>query len=322
MCLFILITKVHNMFKKGVLANQPFFYKLLSLVGLLFVFAAISSALSLLLVYPLFGVSPFELQNILQNPAAYPNGVEALKFLQFIQATFIFILGPLSYLHFSSKNTKEYLNWKSPEHKPFLGLALIIMLIAGPMISALVVFNEQLQLPAELAGLEQWMKNSEASAELLTKAFLQTETVSGLLLNLVIVAALAGIGEELLFRGVLQRVVFDKTKNIHAATIITAILFSAIHLQFYGFLPRMVMGIMLGYMYHWSGSLLVPMLAHVVNNGFAVVMTYLYNQQLSSINPDDNSLFPWYGILASTVLVGYTAFYFYKHRSVVMLWQD
>lgn len=308
------------MFKKGVLVDKPFFHKLIILVLIAFVFTAISSAISLLLVYPLFSVSPFELQNVVNNPTAYPNGIDALKFLQFIQASFIFILTPLSYLHFLTNNTKEYLNWRIPKQRSFLGLAFIIMLIASPMISALVVFNEQLQLPAALAGIEQWMKNSEKSAELLTKAFLQTGTITDLFLNLVIVAALAGIGEELLFRGVLQRMLQDKTKNIHLAIIITASLFSAIHLQFYGFLPRIVMGIMLGYMYHWSGSLMVPMLAHVVNNGFAVVMTYLYNQHLSSINPDDNSLFPWYGILVSTVLVGYTAFYFYKHRSEMMLW--
>ena len=315
-------TKVHNMFKKGVLADKPFFQKLLILVGIEFIFVGISSVLGILLVYPLFAVSPFELQGIMSNPAVNLNGVAALKFLQFVQASFVFILGPLTYVYFVTNDAKAYLNWKLPTQGTFLGLALVVMVIAGPMISALVLFNEQLKMPEFLAGLEQWMKNSEEQAELLTKAFLQTSTLTGLFINIIIVAALAGIGEELLFRGVIQKMLHDKTRNIHTAIIITGVLFSAIHMQFYGFLPRMVMGIMLGYMYYWSGSLMVSMLAHIVNNGFTVVMTYLYNQHLSTINPDDDSVFPWYGMVLSALLVGNIAYYFYKNREIEVLRQD
>jgi len=89
------------------------------------------------------------------------------------------------------------------------------------------------------------------------------------------IAILPAIGEELLFRGVLQRIFANWTKNIHLGVWIAAILFSAMHMQFYGFLPRMMLGVLFGYLFVWSGSLLLPILCHFINNGSAVIYAYV-----------------------------------------------
>ncbi len=310
------------MFKKGVLADKSFAQKLLVLLGLELIFVSLSTILSLALLQPLFGISSMELSQVLSSPKSYPNGIAALKLVQCVQAASIFLAAPVLFLHFTTTNTRVYLGLKKPSHRSFLPLALIIMLVAGPLIGGLVVWNEQLQLPQALAGIEQWMRASEAAAEALTTAFLQTDTVLGLLSNLLIVAVLAGVGEELLFRGVIQQLLHEKTAQIHTAILITAVLFSAIHMQFYGFFPRMIMGVMLGYMYYWSGSLWVPMLAHVVNNGFAVLMSYLYYKKISTINPDDETIFSGSVILLSLFAVILLGYYAYTKRAISSVWQD
>ena len=119
------------------------------------------------------------------------------------------------------------------------------------------------------------MKNAEEEAKLLTEAFLKMENMGDLFINLFIVGFLAAFAEELMFRGVIQRLLSDWIKNKHLAIWIAALIFSAFHFQFYGFIPRMVLGALLGYLFMWSGSLWLPILAHFINNATAVIVQYL-----------------------------------------------
>ena len=114
----------------------------------------------------------------------------------------------------------------------------------------------------------------------LTESFLNVSTFGGLVVNLIIIALLAAVGEELLFRGVILQLFVEWFKNKHLAIIISAILFSAMHIQFYGFLPRMILGILFGYIFIWSGSLWIPILLHFIFNGITVVAAYLFHKGL------------------------------------------
>ncbi|MEP7168064.1 MAG: CPBP family intramembrane glutamic endopeptidase, partial [Bacteroidota bacterium] len=165
-------------------------------------------------------------------------------------------------------------------------LVIIILFASMPFINWMIEINGYLKLPSFLSQLEQWMKNSEDEAAKLTEAFLAGTSITSLLTNLFIVALLPALGEELFFRGIMQKLFSQMTKNNHIAILITATIFSAIHLQFYGFLPRMVLGIFLGYLLVWSGSLWLPVLAHFVNNAAAVAFTFLQQQNKISFDPD------------------------------------
>jgi membrane protease YdiL (CAAX protease family) len=105
---------------------------------------------------------------------------------------------------------------------------------------------------------------------------LKQNTLKDLLMNLLFIAVFAGVGEELFFRGVLQRIFIKMFNNPWAGIIATAIIFSAIHMQFYGFIPRFILGVLLGVIYWYSGSLWPAILAHFIYDGFAVVMIYFY----------------------------------------------
>jgi hypothetical protein len=163
-------------------------------------------------------------------------------------------------------------------------LVLLLSLSASPLINFIGEMNANMQLPEWLSGVEGWMKNAEESAAELTEAFLKVDSLGGLFFNIFMVAFLPAIGEELLFRGVIQRIFTNWTKNIHWGIWITAMLFSALHMQFYGFVPRMFLGVLFGYLLVWSGSMWLPIIAHFINNCVAVVAMYMIDKKI--ITPD------------------------------------
>jgi hypothetical protein len=149
------------------------------------------------------------------------------------------------------------------------------MFASLPFINWMVSMNETMKLPGFLHGIEEWMKITEQEAAKLTEAFMDMPALGGFMFNMVMIGLLPSIGEEFLFRGVLQRLLREWLGSIHLAVFISAFLFSAMHMQFYGFFPRMMLGIMFGYLFYWSGSLWVPVFAHFINNGSAVIFSYL-----------------------------------------------
>lgn len=161
-------------------------------------------------------------------------------------------------------------------------IAIILMLLAMPAINLIGHWNEQLTLPAFLRPLEAWMQQMEQSTEWTTNRLLNVTTVGGLLANVGLIGFLAAMSEELTFRGVLLRFFTrqntDTSRTPHAAIWAVAVLFSLIHFQFYGFIPRLLMGALLGYALWWTGSLWVPVLMHFVNNATAVVVTFIFQK--------------------------------------------
>ena len=204
-----------------------------------------------------------------------PLSVTALKWVQFFQSTAMFLLPPLCVAYLWSEQPLKWLRASEFQGFKVSGSAILLMLVALPAINLLSYWNQQMSLPAFLEPLEQWMKTSEESAKVLTEQFMQATTFGGLIINILLMAVLPAIGEELTFRGVLMNFFEVKGKRVHLAIWCTAILFSAIHLQFYGFVPRMLMGALFGYMLVWTGSLWVPILMHFTNNAAAVVLYFV-----------------------------------------------
>ncbi len=210
-----------------------------------------------------------------------PLSVNELKWVQLIQTAALFLLPPLLMAFLWAKQPLEWLKLKS-ETRGYGLWAIFLMLMALPAINLVGYFNQQMSLPAFLEPLEQWMKTAEANAAHLTEQFLSVTTFDGLIINILLMALLPAVAEELTFRGVLQNLfeVKDETlkkkgNRVHIAIWCSAILFSAIHMQFYGFLPRMLMGALFGYALVWTGSLWIPILMHFTNNAMAVILYFL-----------------------------------------------
>lgn len=199
----------------------------------------------------------------------------------------MFLLGPVLYLLVAEQNPiqKFGLN-KSPFKINYL-LIVVLMLVCLPGINFTHTLNLALHLPDWLGGAEKWMQQKEDSAKQLTDAFLSMKSLSDLGINLIMFGLLPAVGEELFFRGALFAIIKEWTQRKHLTIFITAFLFSAIHLQFYGFLPRFLLGVGFGYLFVFTGSLWAPMLAHFLNNSMAVIVAYFFYQGKSSINQDD-----------------------------------
>ena len=174
---------------------------------------------------------------------------------------------------------KDYLLFsfgRNTDLSSYVWIALIYA-VATPAINYLVAWNESLVLPEWMSPIEEWMKNSEASAKVVTDTLMADLSVTGLMMNIFCMGILTGIGEELFFRGALQSVLARSFRNRHLAVWVAAVVFSAFHLQFYGFVPRMIMGAIFGYALLLTGSVWVPVVAHALNNISVVVLTYLIN---------------------------------------------
>ena len=244
------------------------------------------------------------------------------KWLQFLQTVATFLLPALAGAYLWSERPMQWLHLgKKPLWQEVLA-SVVVMLLAIPGINLLSAWNQQMALPECMSGIEQWMRMQEDAASQLTEQFLQVSTVGGLLVNIGLMALLPAVAEELTFRGVVQGMF---TRNKHVAIWAAAAIFSFVHFQFYGFIPRMLMGAMFGYMLWWTGSLWVPMLMHFVNNCAAVVVAFwVYNYMeeenvaiLETIGTEDTLLLGVFSVCIVLIMMVMYGYFYSRCSSVV-----
>lgn len=202
------------------------------------------------------------------------NDMSNVKVMQLIQSVGLFVVPPFVVAFLWSENAFEFLKLKSTLRWTTVVYVVVFMLVAIPFINLLSWLNQQIVLPESLSEIEKMMQSSEAQIAILTEKMLNVHSLEALLFNVFLVAVVPALGEELFFRGTIQRL-FSDWKGAFFAIWMTAFIFSAIHMQFYGFFPRMLLGAFFGYLLLWSGSLWVPIIAHFLNNSVAVVFYYL-----------------------------------------------
>lgn len=165
-----------------------------------------------------------------------------------------------------------------------IALVVLVWLVAMPAMNYVVEWNQGIEFPSFLKGIETHLRDMEDDAQASTNVLLNTQSVGMMLLMVIVVGVFTGLGEEIFFRaGLLGTMLYGKV-NKHVAVWATAIVFSAFHLQFFGFVPRVLLGAWLGYLLVWSGEVWTPIIAHALNNGSVVMMTFLYNQHYISNN--------------------------------------
>jgi len=210
------------------------------------------------------------------DPMGQNVNIKLLKYIQAIQSIGLFLIPPIVFDFFCYEGENTLIRYSSKFPKlPTIVFVTFAMLSALPIVNLLSTINAEMHLPHALAGLEKMMKDMEAKLGQLTTIFMKADSVGTLFVNLFVMALLPALGEEYMFRGSVQRILSDSVRNKHLGVIFTAIIFSAIHMQFYGFLPRMALGILLGYLFVWSGSIWTSVWAHFLNNGIGVLAAFL-----------------------------------------------
>ena len=245
--------------------------------------------------------------------AAKSNNMTELAVLRISQISsqiLTFILPPILYAFITKEKPMKYLGFNNIPLWSLLGITLIFSIM--PLNSVLAEWNSNVKLPESMAALDEIIKSLSKLMQETLEKMVNVSDISGLIINLIMIAGLAAFGEELLFRSVLQSFLVKKCKNAHIGILITSIIFSLIHFDIYGFLPRLVLGLILGYMFYYSKSIWVPMIMHFINNGTAVVIYYLNNIGVTNIDVEtfgETKLLPLILSIIATVAI----FYFTIH---------
>lgn len=270
---------------KGSLELLPDLFKIILVFTFFLTMMLISAGLGALICSWVYGINFFSIAGV-NSDYTNPGTLAAAKLFQMITATGTFVITPLIAAVFIFRNPCQMLGLS---RKPLLLAViptLLLMFSATPFINYLVKVNSFMALPEGLKAVEHWMRTTEKHASEITEAFLQVHTTGELLLNILVMALIPAIGEELMFRGVIQTILKRMFGSIHIAIFFTSLFFSAMHMQFFGFLPRIALGMVLGFLFEWSGSLWLPVIAHFVNNATAVILYYIAVQHKLPFNQD------------------------------------
>lgn len=222
-----------------------------------------------------------------------------MRMVLFLNHVFSFIVPALATAYMAYKNRLWiYLKLNKSPTLAVIGLAFLWLVLSMPFVQYAYQINKMLPLP-------EWMLQMENSTAGMLEAIISKENFYEIIINVFLIAVIPGIGEELMFRGVIQQQIGRIFKEEHVQVWVSAAIFSAIHLQFQGFLARMILGAMLGYLLVWTRSLWVPIIVHFLNNGLQVVALYVMNikpSEMEKIGQTDKMNWTVAGISLMAVL--------------------
>jgi uncharacterized protein len=217
-------------------------------------------------------------QDSIKAIIADTGNLNTLRFAQMLASLIGFLLPALV---FSKLKSDSYCTYSDADKGfPFVFILIVPLMIITfyPLIDASFYLNK-------LMPWSDWMKDAQLEYKAIVDALLADTSMYVFVLNFITVALLPAIAEEWLFRGTLQKLLSERL-SIHVAVLVSSVLFSLVHAEFSGFLPRILLGVFLGYLFYYSGSLWVSIFAHLVNNGAQVILMYLNSLGIYKINLD------------------------------------
>ncbi|MDD3740570.1 MAG: CPBP family intramembrane metalloprotease [Bacteroidales bacterium] len=246
------------------------------------------------------------------------NEISLLKILQFISAVFSFLIPALIISKLFTQDAKPYISYRQSPGIWYYLLIPVLLISVMPLMNIIIQWNESIVLPESLSNMEVKMKEMEASSQKMIELLLSGNSFLTISLNFILIALLPALGEEFLFRGVIQKHGKELFKNSHIAIFVAAFLFSAIHFQFYGFIPRLLLGMVFGYLVYFSGSIWPAVFAHFINNSMAIAVCYL--SKTSEIAAETNTFgtkaSDIYFVISGLVLAGVVSWVMIKRYRV------
>lgn len=293
-------------------SNPPYLVQaLIFLVIVLVGFFVVGPLIGLVLGFPFYDGGIMEYLEAFTSASGNNKIKIPFYIVQGFTTAVSMILIPLMYLKISAKKNPNIF-FKNPLSVVLIFLTLIITITFMSVNSVFIEWNASISFPDFMSGFEDWARATEDRAAELTKFLTTFDSVGQFIFAFIIIAILAGVGEELVFRGFLQNQFHKAFDNIHLAIWVSAFLFSAIHMQFFGFIPRMLLGALFGYLYHWSGNLAIPMISHAVNNGFTLVLVYLNQIGTIDFDMENSEAAPLSTVFIFAIITGALMFFFRK----------
>ncbi|HEV7621833.1 MAG TPA: CPBP family intramembrane glutamic endopeptidase [Flavisolibacter sp.] len=293
------------------LKSKPVWMQLLLFMGMALGIFMFLSFIGLIILSKTTGISLLQLQNVSKWNPDNPAMIGFIRGMLLIQFLGLFLIPAFIFAKISDPEPARFLGLKKPDKYIYIILGIAIMIVAIPVVEFTGMLNQHMTLgPAT----QKWMKSMEEDAAKQIQFMLNKHTPSELFLNLIFISLFAGIGEEIFFRGVLQRLFIRAFKNPFAGIIVTAIIFSGFHLQFFGFIPRVLLGIILGTVYWYSGSLWTAIIAHFVYDGLIIVLAYFQPSIIK--NPDAPIFDPGHLILPVLLSAIFTSLLIYQMKKL------
>lgn len=202
------------------------------------------------------------------------NSPGYLRLTQIFSSTGLFLIPALLFSYCHDKKWFSYNALDTKPHFLLVNMVLLLSLTLLPIVALLSQWNQTVKFPDALSGLERQLQSWEAAAERIQSILLMKHTYPALIANLLVMAVLPAFCEELMFQGTIQPLLTQWSKRPHVAVWLTALIFSFIHFEFYGFLPRLLLGAYLAYLFYWSRSLWLPILAHFLHNALSILIDF------------------------------------------------
>lgn len=301
-----------NNILKNTTSGSPWLY-LLILGGYVLTALFLFNYLGLLIVMGIYGYDHAQALALFTTPYTSSDSKVPLLIIQGVTSLGAFVVVPFTYMRWTLESSAaSFFQTPKPLGRPVLMTAAIVFCFMVA-ISVVVEWNQQIDLPDIISGFEEWALSKEAQLEQITKYLTSFDTPAEFLLAMLVIAVLPAVGEELLFRGLIQNLFGRAFANHHVAIWTAAILFGAFHLQFYGVVPRILLGALFGYIYYWSGHLSLAMVGHFVNNGLTLCMLYAAQLGLSSFDPLEDQTAPPFYATALFFVVGGVLLYLFKN---------
>lgn len=229
-----------------------------------------------------------------------------MKLVLLLSHLFTFIIPSLVFIYLSYKESKwQILRLSKGFLVSTLLLCIAFIMVSYPAVTYSYTVNSWIPLA-------DWMVSQEVNTAATLEKILQMDSFGVFLFNLFLIAIIPAIGEEVIFRGLIMDFIEKSSKNIHLAIWLAALAFSLFHLQFQGFLPRLLLGALLGYSFYFSRSLWVPIILHFLNNAAPIVALYFFGNDLAAIDPAETTEIHWAAGLASLLLGLAVGFWIYK----------
>lgn len=285
---------------------------LIGLIISLISFLVIGPFLGLLAAIPFMTGDLTNLIGMLENPVGHPEFRVPMYIMQGVAAAFGLIFTPWLFLKIRKEQpVRQFFS----DHKSLLSYLLTIVVVISFMgfNSLIIDWNANMHLPESLSSLEEWAREMEDKGAELTNYLTDIDSTGMFILAFIVIAVIPGIGEEFVFRGILQKKIMDSGLSPHLAIWIGAIIFSAIHLQFFGFFPRMFLGALFGYLYWWSGDLKVPMLAHFANNAFTLIMVTQFDESITPTGMEETDTMPLATVIIMSIITAALLFFLYNY---------
>lgn len=255
------------------ISDKPPLYQFIISLSIVICVGLLLFSLSIISGVHLFGIDIEFIDNLAD--AKTEKEIAFLKFVLMAQEIFIFIIPAMIIMYLMKPlNQSMFADLKMPAINE-VAIVILFAFCIFPLNSFTGQLNSGMDLPDWLGGLEKWMSDKENSIDRMFELIITGKTFGAMLFNLLMIAVLPAIGEEFIFRGVFQKILYNLIKNNHLAVWMTAFIFSAIHMQFYGFIPRLILGLAFGYLFLWSRTLWLPVIAHFVNNAVPTIGAWL-----------------------------------------------